>query len=520
MTRGGRYAVVTACLALFWVALPAALWGAARALDARLGWERRPLAVGWLLLAAGLALMGWAMAVLWREGGGLPVSALPPPRLVTHGPFGFSRHPIYLGFNVAVLGAGLLLGSEAMTRIVAPLLLPAWLGYAAYEERGLERRFGDRWRSYRRQVAMLSPRFGLYALGWAVVRSGLLPCRVVGREHLPRRGGAILVHNHACYVDFIYAGAAAAPRIPAFVVTAEAFRVPVERALLGRALTIPTRRYRLDPRACRELIRLLDAGRIVVIAPEGERTPLGRRLPTPDDVASIVARLGYPCVPVGISGAFDVWPRWLGALRRRPVTVRFGPPCDLSGDDPAGAMDRAIAALVEADPQPVHLDADDRRQLRWIAWRCPACLAEEGWRPAELACGACGARWRSTADGRFSGADGGVRTLAELLAPVWDAPEAGPVRARAIAARERSMFGPIAPLEPAGEGVLEVGPSGLRFGTLAIAPATLRSVGVERNDTLQVALRDAMWQFRLLEGSAFRMHRALERARGRGGTPP
>ena len=58
-----------------------------------------------------------------------------------------------------------------------------------------------------------------------------------------------------------------------------------------------------------------------------------------------------------------------------------------------------------------------------------------------------------------------------------------------------------------------VAPDGLRLGSLAIGLRDIRSTSIERGDTLQVALRDAMWQFRFLDGSAFRVQLAVDRWR-------
>lgn len=513
MRRLGRILVVAGYVAVFWVALPWGLWSAARGLDRWLDWSAPPRPLGWAVVAAGLGLLAWSMAVLWHEGGGLPVSALPPPRLATHGPYRLCRHPIYLGFDVAVLGAGLALGSPSLAWIVAPLLLPAWILYASLEERGLERRFGDAWRTYRRRVGMLSPRISVHWLGFALIRLGVFPCRVVGREHVPRRGGAVLVHNHACYLDFIFVGAATEPRRPAYLVTAEAFRSRLSRFLLRRGINVPVRRYRPDPAACREMLRLLSAGYLVVVAPEAERATLGRRQRPLEGVARILSRLPHPCIPVGISGSYDAGPRWAGVLRRRRVTVRVGPPVDLSGADPSASLDAALGALVERDPQPVHLEGLDRHRLARVVWRCPRCLDQPSWRPAELSCRACGAHWTPTADGYFTGPGGERTSLADLAAPVWSAAEAAPLRQRVAAARERSMYGPIEAMVPSGDVELEVGPRGLSFDGQTLAIDDVRSVGVERNDTLQVATRDGMWQFILDDGSVFRLELALQRWR-------
>ena len=54
------------------------------------------------LLAMGVALMGFGMLALWRDGGGLPMNAFPPPRLVTGSIYALVPHPIYVGFVAVV----------------------------------------------------------------------------------------------------------------------------------------------------------------------------------------------------------------------------------------------------------------------------------------------------------------------------------------------------------------------------------------------------------------------------------
>jgi protein-S-isoprenylcysteine O-methyltransferase Ste14 len=72
--------------------------------------------------------------------------------LVTHGPFAFSRNPIYLGNTILLLGAGL---AFAMAWFVPIALLAAALTAhfaIAREEAHLNARFGRDWRNYALQV--------------------------------------------------------------------------------------------------------------------------------------------------------------------------------------------------------------------------------------------------------------------------------------------------------------------------------------------------------------------------------
>ena len=76
----------------------------------------------------------------------------PQSALITEGPYRFSRNPLYLGGNLfGFLGAALVVGSPG-TIVLTLLGLIATDRMIRREERQLEARFGDEWRSYRRRV--------------------------------------------------------------------------------------------------------------------------------------------------------------------------------------------------------------------------------------------------------------------------------------------------------------------------------------------------------------------------------
>ncbi len=130
---------------LFCVVLPGLLWAWAAHARVAVDWPLpAPPTVGVALLAAGALLMLSAMHALWRHGGGLPMNAFPPPRLVTRGPYAIVGHPIYVGFVAMTAGTALAAGSAVAFYLVTPVVaLGAVALVLGHEGPALRARFPD-----------------------------------------------------------------------------------------------------------------------------------------------------------------------------------------------------------------------------------------------------------------------------------------------------------------------------------------------------------------------------------------
>ena len=129
----------------FTVALPALLAAWARSADRfiHLPALYAPVA-GAAITVGGIALSGWACIALFRDGGGLPMNAFPPPRWVATGPYRFLAHPIYVGFIAAVFGCAVATGSPSGLWIVGPATALGCLALVfGYEAGDVRRRFGS-----------------------------------------------------------------------------------------------------------------------------------------------------------------------------------------------------------------------------------------------------------------------------------------------------------------------------------------------------------------------------------------
>jgi protein-S-isoprenylcysteine O-methyltransferase Ste14 len=127
-------------------------------------WERRlapPGAAGVLALLgllvtlAGTALAVWARLRLGRWFSGT-FGIKPGHELVSDGPYGITRHPMYTGLLLMVLGAALTWNSLSTLMLALLLAVPFFL-HTVYEEALFERHFGAAYLDHQRRVPRLTP---------------------------------------------------------------------------------------------------------------------------------------------------------------------------------------------------------------------------------------------------------------------------------------------------------------------------------------------------------------------------
>lgn len=102
--------------------------------------------LGWPLLLVGIGVSFWAVI----EAGKMDLSS--PQKLVTRGPYAYSRNPMYVGWALICLGIACVVNS-----IWIMIIFPGAGVYHHFvdvrkEETFLEQRFGARYREYRKNV--------------------------------------------------------------------------------------------------------------------------------------------------------------------------------------------------------------------------------------------------------------------------------------------------------------------------------------------------------------------------------
>jgi 1-acyl-sn-glycerol-3-phosphate acyltransferase len=158
-----------------------------------------------------------------------------------------------------------------------------------------------------------------------------------GTEYVPRTGPAIIASNHLSFSDHFFAPLPL-PRKVVFLAKSEYFTGRGIKGLFSKAFfsgvgQIPVDRSggEASERALATGLRVLAAGNLLGIYPEGTRTPDGRLFRGKTGVARLALEARVPVIPCAMIGGFEFQPpgRITPRLAIRPG-VRFGPPIDFS----------------------------------------------------------------------------------------------------------------------------------------------------------------------------------------------
>jgi acyl-[acyl-carrier-protein]-phospholipid O-acyltransferase/long-chain-fatty-acid--[acyl-carrier-protein] ligase len=202
-----------------------------------------------------------------------------------------------------------------------------------------------------------------------VATNSIYRLRIVGEEHVPKSGGALLVPNHVSFIDgFLLT--ASLDRPVRFVVDAQYADHPLLKPFMKMLGVIPISSHeglRVILRALRDAGTAIEKGELVCIFPEGQITRTGTLLPFRRGFERIMKGKTAPIIPVHLDrlwgslfsfeGGRFLW-KWPERIPY-PVTVSFGAP--LPPDTSAAELRQAIRALGEAawtlrkrDRKPLH----------------------------------------------------------------------------------------------------------------------------------------------------------------------
>ncbi|MFD9129771.1 lysophospholipid acyltransferase family protein [Kitasatospora sp. NPDC059571] len=202
---------------------------------------------------------------------------------------------------------------------------------------------------------------------------------VVGAEHVPATGGAVLVSNHISYLDFIFAGLGpwrGAKRLTRFMAKDDVFKHRISGPLMRGMQHISVDRSDGQP-AYDAAVKALREGEIVGVFPEAtiSRSFMLKKFKT--GAARMAAESGTPLLPVILWGTQQLWtkgrPKTL-TKRHVPVTIMIGEPIELTPQDKPVMVTRRLRAAMG--------EMLDRAQREYPAH--PAGFDDSWWLPAHL----------------------------------------------------------------------------------------------------------------------------------------
>jgi 1-acyl-sn-glycerol-3-phosphate acyltransferase len=170
---------------------------------------------------------------------------------------------------------------------------------------------------------------------------------VSGSEHVPTTGPVILASNHVSNFDVI-AMQLATPRTIFFMGKAELFKYAPVGAVLRDFGAFPVYRGENDGWALRHARKVLEAGRVLGMFPEGHRSKGHGLGPAKTGTARLAIEAGCDILPMVIIGS----ERFIKTLPRRTrVAVKFLPRMQPTRDEDAEQLtERLMVTLAGALP--------------------------------------------------------------------------------------------------------------------------------------------------------------------------
>lgn len=136
----------------------------------------------------------------------------------------------------------------------------------------------------------------------------LFRLRAIGLENLPQTGPVLICANHQSHLDPPLIGSTSARRMN-FLAKKQLFDFPPLRWMISFLDSIPIDREGISAGGIKETLKRLRRNEMVLMFPEGTRSPDGEMKEVLPGFCALVKRTGAAVVPVGIQGSWEAWPR-------------------------------------------------------------------------------------------------------------------------------------------------------------------------------------------------------------------
>lgn len=189
----------------------------------------------------------------------------------------------------------------------------------------------------------------------------LFGLRLAGSEKFPDQGGALVCSNHQSYFDPILLGALCDRRMN-YLARETLFQSRWFGGLIRFYDAIPVKRDGMSISGLKQTLQRLRRGELVLIFPEGTRTEDGEIGQLKSGFCMLARKAGVPLVPVGIAGAYEMWPKGKKLPRLARLCLWAGEP--ISVESVAELDDDALVRLVDERMRHCFHQANSLRQAQ------------------------------------------------------------------------------------------------------------------------------------------------------------
>ena len=154
---------------------------------------------------------------------------------------------------------------------------------------------------------------------------------VIGYDHIPPTGGVNVACNHVSYLDPPLVGSTIR-RECTFMARLDLWDRPLMGKLISRLNAFPVKRDSADRAAIRQAVSMLERGLVLVLFPEGTRSPDGLLQRPHPGLALIVQKARVPVIPTAVVGPETMLPVGSRRLRRARLKVAFGPAVEFGAE--------------------------------------------------------------------------------------------------------------------------------------------------------------------------------------------
>ncbi len=197
--------------------------------------------------------------------------------------------------------------------------------------------------------------------GWSAVRFFfrfffmiLFRFRSIGRTNYPVEGGGLVCSNHQSHFDPLIVGITCNRRLN-FLARRTLYESKILSPLMEFLDGIPLDRDGSGIGGLKEMIRRLKRGELVALFPEGTRTSDGEVAKLKSGFTMVARRCKSVIIPVGMDGAYQVWPKGKAIPGFGRIAVSVGKPIPFS--EYKDLTDDALVLLVAERIRQCHLEA-------------------------------------------------------------------------------------------------------------------------------------------------------------------